>query len=376
MVDMMNSKLARIAAGEITDRWYVYYYFRHPETSKLVRFREFVSSKIKTKTARHTEALKMCAAINEKLNGGWSPFEKTDKTQRNIRDAINEVVELKMKITPKKRTQLTYRSALNNFFTFLEKNKLQMISVSAFSRDHAQAYLDWCIMKRHHSNRTHNNMLQFMKTIFNDLIKRSYLYNNVWNQITELPIRQAEVSSFSNQELAIIKNHLPGYDYPLWAIANLIFHAYIRIAEIVRLRISDFNMQHRIIIIRPEVSKNNKQYIIGMHEELYEVMLQMNLNYPSDYYLFGHGLLPGSYEINTTRVFERWNKFKEQYGIKQTLYKLKHTGAGMSVEAGVNIRDLQLQLRHSSLEMTQIYLNKFKQVVSSESLKKFATFGK
>lgn len=37
-------------------------------------------------------------------------------------------------------------------------------------------------------------------------------------------------------------------------------------------------------------------------------------------------------------------------------YSWKHTGAVMAVKGGINIKDLQLQLRHHSLDMVNEYL--------------------
>jgi integrase len=200
--------------------------------------------------------------------------------------------------------------------------------------------------------------------------------SNPFNSIERMKKANANLTYFSASDLAKINKHLPLENYPLYAIAYLIFHAYIRIAELPRICIADIDLNRRVIIIRPEVGKNRKQYIIGMHPELHKVLVKLNLHeYNPAWYLFSSNLQPGTTCINPNRLHDAWRIFATKHKINKTLYKLKHTGAGMSVEAGANIRDLQLQLRHSSLEMTQIYLDKFKQVVSHKSLKKFASFG-
>jgi integrase len=140
--------------------------------------------------------------------------------------------------------------------------------------------------------------------------------------------------------------------------------------------VGDIDFSKKVINIRAEVSKNQRACTIGIHEQLYNVLINLHLEeYHPRHFVFSHNLLPGLSQLHPNRIHDAWRDFRLEHGITKTLYKLKHTGAGMSVEAGANIRDLQLQLRHSSLEMTQIYLDKFKQVVSSESLKSFASFG-
>jgi len=57
------------------------------------------------------------------------------------------------------------------------------------------------------------------------------------------------------------------------------------------------------------------------------------------------------------------------------LYDLKHTGGGMAVEAGINVRDIQLQMRHSSLSITEQYLKKFANTASDKLIENFPDFG-
>jgi integrase len=53
---------------------------------------------------------------------------------------------------------------------------------------------------------------------------------------------------------------------------------------------------------------------------------------------------------------------------RYAFYSWKHTGAVQCVQAGLNVRDIQNQMRHSSLDMTQRYLEGLR-VMQSEDLK-------
>lgn len=44
------------------------------------------------------------------------------------------------------------------------------------------------------------------------------------------------------------------------------------------------------------------------------------------------------------------------YGPKYQLYSWKHTGAIRAVKSGISVRELQIQLRHHSLDQVQEYL--------------------
>jgi integrase len=112
-------------------------------------------------------------------------------------------------------------------------------------------------------------------------------------------------------------------------------------------------------VIPGYVSKNKKQEVVHIPDALMPVLLKMNLNFPGDYFIFAKNQQRGPKEYAPTRIAEAWRKFADPHGIMKNIYSLKHTGVGLAIENGINIRDLQLQLRHSNLEMTQIYLDKF-----------------
>ena len=57
--------------------------------------------------------------------------------------------------------------------------------------------------------------------------------------------------------------------------------------------------------------------------------------------------------------------------ITKHIYDFKHTGNGMAFDQGFNSRDIQLQNRHSSLDETQRYLNKFRRVASDKFREEF-----
>ena len=44
---------------------------------------------------------------------------------------------------------------------------------------------------------------------------------------------------------------------------------------------------------------------------------------------------------------------------------------GLALESGISVRDLQLHLRHSSLEETQVYLEKFSRDTTDKLVKMF-----
>src|ERR1051325_10712736 len=64
------------AAGDVTKRWYVEYYFLNPHTDKYQRFRDYGGfNKIKSPEKRRVAFISLQQEINKRLVNGWSPFE-------------------------------------------------------------------------------------------------------------------------------------------------------------------------------------------------------------------------------------------------------------------------------------------------------------
>jgi integrase len=350
---MNNYKLARLndSQGDLSKQWFVYYSYKHPETKKLVRFRKVLSMKLLTKTARYKKSNEIISALNVKLKAGWNPFND-DVKATNIVDAINFVVKVKKSQTNRKRTWYAYDSYARIFISYLKKHNLSSFQIDEFDSTHAWKFMDYIQIKNEINNRTYNNYVKFMRTFFNVLKKRSYVSLNPFDFVDILPQEETSLVVFT-------KNELKQDNFPLYIITRLIFCCFIRPAEICRLTFRDIDMINQEIIIQSRIAKTHtaRRVVIPTYI-LNDIKDFCNGQSPSNF-LFSTSLQVGKKEIAPTRIAEIWRRWADSYGIRKNLYALKHTGNGMAVEAGMNIRDIQLQNGHSSLEMTQKYLDRF-----------------
>jgi len=360
-----NSPKLYDADGDLSRQWYVYYNFKHPETGKNERFRVAVSRGLKTKMARYEKAAVIKKELKRKLLQGYNPFVFDDKRNTNCIEAL-EYVKIYKKATLSKRSGFTYSSVITIFQNWLESVNYQKKTIEAITRHVADRYADNMILHENISNRTINNRVSFLRTIFSFLVKKEYLDVNPFKYVDYLKIMEPGISAFTRQELKLITDKLPGYHYQLYVISQLIFYCFLRPAEIVRLQFKDVLWGHGIITIPGTKTKNGESRVIILPDSLVKNLKDWDLDFPADYYIFGGGkqLIPARKEIAPTRIAEVWRKFADLHKIKKNIYDLKLTGNGMAVDAGLNIRDIQLQNRHHSLEQTQQYLDKFRRTAS------------
>jgi integrase/recombinase XerD len=354
----------------LESQWYVYFSFKHPETGKKKIFRKWISNRIKTKSRRRDKAKELINRINTKLVRGWNPFSDEDKSLTNIAEAIDFALKMKSN-TVGKRTKSTYKSILGTFLSYLKKRKLDCLSIDEMNKEIAQDYCDYLIIEYNYTPRTYNNHVTALKTVFSILLKREYLLHNPFNNIDRLREPEPEITAYSKVELEKIANTLPDYNFELYVISQLIYYCFLRPAEIVRLQFKDLLWDHGMIIIPGTKSKNGKSQVIIIPEQLKKNLHDWKIDYPDGHFIFSRDLVPGTKEIAPTRIAEAWRKYANEFNINKNIYDFKHTGNGFAFDQGFNSRDIQLQNRHSSLDETQKYLNKFRRVASEKFREEF-----
>jgi len=264
---MENFKPAKVfdADGDLSQRWFVFYYFKNPDTGKYERFREMISASLKTRSDRYAKG-------------------------KELKDAMK---------------------------------------------------------------------------------KREWIMVNPFKKVKTLEVEETEIIAFTEEDLKKLRENLPGYNFDLFIIAGLIYYCFLRPAEIMRLQVYHFHIDEGYISVPANVSKNKRQNTIDIPDNFIEDLKQLDLDHHPTHYVFARHLKRGIKEAAPTRIAGYWREFANEFGIDKNIYALKHTGNGRAAENGISVRDLQLHNRHSNLDMTQRYLDRFSKKVSTKVVKNF-----
>ncbi len=137
------------------------------------------------------------------------------------------------------------------------------------------------------------------------------------------------------------------------ALLATIYSAGLRISEAVRLRIDDIDSKR--MLVRVVQSKNQKDRYSILAVKTLELLRQYYLKYCPKYWLF-----PG--QKKATHLTRRggsliFDQTCRKSGIKKkaSVHTLRHSFATHLMEAGVNLRYIQMLLGHSSPKTTAIY---------------------
>ena len=98
-------------------------------------------------------------------------------------------------------------------------------------------------------------------------------------------------------------------------------------------------------------------------------------SYPNNYYILSKCGKPGQNPISTKWLNDEHRKVLDELKIigRYAFYSWKHTGVVKAVKSGLNIKDLQLQLRHHSLDMVNEYLKNLGVLDSEDLINRYPT---
>lgn len=168
------------------------------------------------------------------------------------------------------------------------------------------------------------------------------------------------VETYTDEELMILlkKPNLRQCtftEYKVWVMTNFLLSTGVRRHSLINIMIKDVDFDNNVVYIN--VTKNRKPLIIPLNSDIRRI-LQEYLKYRKgeiDDYLFCNVF---GKQLGESTVYHSFYEYNKNRGVEKTgMHRYRHTFAKKWVLAGGNIVTLQKILGHSSLSITQKYIN-------------------
>lgn len=197
-----------------------------------------------------------------------------------------------------------------------------------------------------------------MKTILRYFMKQG------WLQQLDLPLPKtdkAPTETYSNEDLRKLlkKPNLKKCsftEYRCWVIVNFLLSTGVRQNSLINIRIKDVDFGAEVIHVN--VTKNRKPLIIPMNRDLQSILkeyMKYRQTDDEDDYLFCNEY---GHKLQRSTVYHAMCDYSKRRDVQKTgVHRFRHTFAKQWVLMGGNVVTLQKILGHSSLEITQQYLN-------------------
>ena len=305
--------------GDVSKRWYVDFY------EGALRKRIFISSKLDA-AGRETAAKEIILSLGADQSSlpKWK-LNAANWLQENVyvwRKKTYQTHQSKLKIFMERVSSLT-AAAVREFFVFLDK-------------------------KNTHPT-TRNAYRQLLRQIDKSVWKTKGYFD-----FPKVKANKTPAKYFTWAQVKFLTNYFKKENHELYLFVLFQFYCFIRPAELRLLQFGDILLDEQKILIRGEISKNKKEQYVRIPAPFLSVLLEtLTASHPSNF-IFG-GKSPRG--INHFALIHRKLLQSQNFDIKRhKLYSWKHSGAVAAVKAGVHIKQLQVQLRHHSLDQVNDYL--------------------
>ena len=346
----------------IATGWFIEYYVTNPFTQTLER-RKFrlnnLRKRCRTAMEFKVQANTICSQLNVKLANGWNPFNEDVKTENPGAVPIKIVYEQYFRDVEKALRPDTlrgYKAFSRRLLEWCDKRSPDML-LKDFSDVMAVRYLDEQRQKNNWVNATFNNNLVSAQAFFTWCVKKKFIEKNPFYGISKKKKEAKKRTVINADARAIMRewfmNNNPGY----LLICELVFQSLIRPTEISKLRVSDVDLEHKVIHLDGSITKTKYSRKAVLSDELIEILGRNIQGANQDDYLISNGYLPGKEPISSRMYRKTWDKMRKQCHLPDTmqLYSLRDTGIISLFDNGADANTVKGAADHHNLNITSIY---------------------
>lgn len=340
-----------------------------PEKGKMRR-KTIKLNRIKGLTNRRTYARRVIKRLTEQLNHGWNPWIANDTSDLVVfEDTIKRYEAHIEKMLAsgyfRKETYDGYKSYVKIMREYISK-KRPTYYVYQFNRKFCVDFLDYVFIERNNGAQTRNNYLNFLRVFSGFLVEKGYLKSKPTDGISPISKRlyKKERECIPLEVVGRIAEYCRVKEPDFLFACYLLYYCFIRPVEMTRLRVRHFNLKACTLTIPGELSKNKTTQTITLPKKVILYGIEIGVfSAPADDFIFSYRLKPGRNEIDPKHFRDHWDNVRNALGLKKEwkFYSLKDTGITEMCDKEAAPRSVKDQARHSSLAITDIYLEKRKQ---------------
>jgi integrase/recombinase XerD len=154
-------------------------------------------------------------------------------------------------------------------------------------------------------------------------------------------------------------------EYQGWVVTNFLFATAVRQRSLMHIKIKDLDFDNGVVYVN--VTKNRKPLIVPFDSTLSKILqefLKHRQHKSNEEYLFCNVF---GQQLNKSTSYHMLYEYNKRRGVETTgIHRYRHTFAKQWILNGGNVVSLSKILGHSSLQITQNYINLLVSDVSKE----------
>lgn len=367
-------------------RWWIYYEFkippalRHLYKNKVWKgFRVFEDIN-RYKTDEYAQLL--LESVKFTLKEGWNPFEeqervflefnqadpdkKTDKVWTCVQ-AFNFFIQEWEHRGLEDATMTKLKRAIALMTAYLTTHNIQHGPVKNLTKKHVQNALREESDREEWSNRTFNNNVSALATVFIFLESEKIITDIPTKGIVKKKSKSKKHRYYDPEKFEKVLRIMKADDPLTYFATKLIYYLCIRAEkELKWFRVGNIFLDRKQVLIQAEESKTDADRYIPIPDELMEELTYIRKNYPPDYFVVGKGTrmkyvrdnTPASKPFAQNMISARFAKIRKTAGLSSeyTPYGFKHTRIIHLKQDGAQDADIMVVTGHDSYQAYAEYL--------------------
>lgn len=311
--------------------------------------------------------------LNIRLANGWSPVGEVQNTREFVQ--LSVIIEQYMR---EKESELSssslpaYRSFTGRLKEWIDV-QYPRCNCALFTKLMAVQFLDYLwsgksarknVGKKkaqgaeHISERAYNSNLKLGRAFFSWCINKCYAKENPFETVKPKRTKQKTRTLIPIEDRTRIDAYFAEHNQAMRLMTRLVYTSLLRPIEATRVRVNQIRWDRNCIVMPCEQTKNGKERIGRLDEEL-KAMLQKYLKgaKATDYLFCWRNWSYGSSPKNSQMFSKEWMKMRDALKLptKYQLYSLRDTGIHDLLLDGVADIDVMHAAGHSDLSMTTRY---------------------
>lgn len=255
-----------------------------------------------------------------------------------------------------------YKQSYTQFYKYFGKEML----VSEITEEVYQKYVVF-LRETLRNDVSINAYLRDFVTTMHFLMNEGYLPTF---RMQTIKVDRSGVETYSEEELVTLlkKPNIKKCsftEYQCWVMTNFLFSTAVRQRSLMHIKIKDLDFDNNVVHVT--VTKNRKNLIVPFNKTLANI-LQEFLKYrqykSNEDFLFCNVF---GQQLKKSTCYHMLYEYNKKRGVERTgIHRYRHTFAKQWILNGGNVVSLSKLLGHSSLQITQNYINILVSDVSKE----------
>lgn len=355
-----------------TDCVTITFYAFDPESGVLKRKRIKLNRELKgLKGKREKKAYVqgVLDRLRDELKAGWNPWvqqsdslvyaswaDACDRYKNYLTKQLNEH-------NMREDTVIGYMSRLKILREWVAAERKNVRYAYQFDKRLVDAFLDYVFLDRDNTVRTRNNYLNWLKSFSSWMLQKSYVEDDPTKGIVQMKNRSGKKNRdvIPDAVLQKVHDYLAEHNRHYLLACYLLHYLFVRPHEIANVKIEDFSLKNKTLLIHGDVAKNWQDAVVTLPMHVVNLMLELDVfKSPGSWYLFSNDFKPGR-DFRSEKSFrDYWLKLRKalKFSDRYKFYSLKDTGITNMLRANTDVLSVRDQARHSSILITDMYTPK------------------